>query len=336
MRPAVLATAVLLVAGGPLAGCADDPRALEHYVAGQLALERRQYDAALTELRRALRINPKLTVARSAVGDAHRRQGRYDLAAAAYELACQTDPYAFRPHYNLGVTYQFLAAAAETARVAANYLHKAVRIYLRAVILRPEDFETNLNLSACYYQQGKYALAEQYCKSAIEIDPHNPFAYSNLGIIYDAQGRPYEAIRAFKDSLELEVHQPKLLQNLGSTYMRLGRLGDAVRAFELSARQDPASATPWEQIGTCRYHQKKWPEAVAAYEKAIRLDSRSAVAHRGMGVVQMTQFVLDRSRGELRDRALEAWHRSLELKPDQPDLLRLVRKYSPALTGPKL
>lgn len=325
-----------VLAGGLLAGCGRNSRALEHYVAGQLAIERRQYAPALAELKRALALNPNLTVAHSAIGDVHRKQGRYDLAASAYQLACETNPYAFRPHYNLAVTYQFLAVAAHTARAAADYMRNAVRIYLRAVTLRPEDFDTNLNLSACYYQQGKYALAEQYCKAAIEIDAENPFAYSNLGIIYDAQNRPYEAIRAFKDSLELDTHQPKLLQNLGSTYMRLGRLTDAIKAFRLSGEQDPASSAPWEQIGTCYYHQKKWPDAVAAFDKAIRLDARSAAAFRGLGVVQMTRFVLDRGRPDLRDKALTAWNRSLKLNPNQPDLLRLVRKYSPALAGQKL
>ena len=336
MRSVALAIAASLLAGGWLAGCADDPRALEHYVAGQLAVERQEFAAALAELKRALQINPKMTVAHSAIGDIHRRQGRYDLAATAYETACQTDPYAFRPHYNLGVTYQFLAGAAQTARAAADYLHKAIRIYLRAVTIRPADFDTNLNLSACYFQQGKYALAEGCCRAAIEADPRNPYAYSNLGIICDAQKRPYEAIRAFKESLELDVRQPKLLQNLGATYMHLGRLTDAVKAFRLSAEQDPAASAPWEQIGTCYYHQRKWPEAAAAYERAIQLGPGSAPAHRGLGVVHMTQFVMDRSRADLRDSALKSWSRSLQLRPDQPELVRLVQKYAAAAPAPQL
>ena len=37
-----------------------------------------------------------------------------------------------------------------------------------------------------------------------------------------------------------------------------------------------------------------------------------------------------------RDRAMDAWNRSLELDSNQPDLLRLVRKYTPAPTLPQL
>ena len=39
---------------------------------------------------------------------------------------------------------------------------------------------------------------------------------------------------------------------------------------------------------------------------------------------------------ELRDKAMTAWHTSLELAPDQHDLADLVRKYAPKYTGPKL
>ncbi len=334
MRSTALSVAAAVLAGSLLAGCSSNSRAIDYYVVGQLAYERQDYGAALAELKKALEVNPKLSVAHAAVGDVYRKQGRYDLAASAYEQACRSDPTAFRPHYNLGVMYQLLAGAAESAQAAAEYIRKAVQVYLRALLLQPEDFETNLNLSACYFQQGKLDLAEQYCLAAVRIDPHHPYAHSNLGLIYDAQDRPEEAIRAFRDSLEREIHQPRVLENLGTIYMRMGRLGEAIKAFQLSVEQDPSAAGPWEQMGTCYYHQGKWPQALAAYEKALQLNPESPTAYRGLGVVRMTQFVMDRSRGDLRDQALGAWRRSLELKADQDDLRRLLHKYTPASAAP--
>jgi tetratricopeptide (TPR) repeat protein len=277
-----------------------------------------------------------MMAAHTTIGDIHRHQGRYDQAADAYEQACRLEPYAFRPHYDLGVTYQFLAGAAKTAKAAGEYLRKAVSVYVRAVTLRPHDFDTNLNLSACYFQQGKYALAEEYCMAAIRINGHSPFAYSNLGIIYSAQNRPEDAIRAYNQSLEIDMHQPKLLLNLGSTNMRLGRFKKAIRFFELSAEQDPSSAAPWVHIGTCHYHQRSWPQALAAYENAIQIDPGSAAGWRGVGVVHMTQFVVDRQNTHLHDEALQAWGRSLRLDPNQPDLIRLVEKYTARPSVPAL
>jgi len=323
-----------------LTGCeaAAIDTAVDHYVAGRMAMDAQRYEEALAELEKAIEANPDLSIAHAAMGDIFRKQDQPVQAAGAYERACKANPYAFRPHYNLGVTYQLLSDTAEVAKIAGEYIRRAVGVYLRAVTLRPGDFDTNLNLAACYFQQGKFDLAEHYCKAAIELGPDNPFAQSNLGIIYDAQDRPYDAIAAYKTSLELDVHQPKLLGNLGSTYLRLGRMRDALRAFELAAKEDPTSADPHVQTGVCHYQAKDYAAAQASYEHAVKLDPKCAQAFRGLGVVHMTLWVTanDQDDTTLRDRALAAWDRSLELDSNQPDLLRLVRKYRPEVTGPEL
>jgi tetratricopeptide (TPR) repeat protein len=325
----------LALTGGCLFRSSQD-QAIDHYVAGKLALERQEYEKALAELAQAVEKDPTLSSAHAAIADIYRKQGNYEFAASAYEQACQTNPYEFLSHYNLGVVYQLLSSAAKTTEATGEYLAKAVRVYLRAVTLKPGDFDANLNLAACYFQEGKYEQAEHYCKTAISLEPRNAFAYSNLGIIYDAQNRPYEAIRAYKDSLELDVHQPKLLLNLGATYHRLGWYKDAVNAFKLAAREDPLSAYPWEQMGSCYFTQRKWDEALGAYQAALQLDRRSPQAYRGLGVVHMAQYLGDRSNTELRDKGLEAWRRSLELDARQPDLVRLLHKYTPTTTAPEL
>ena len=66
------------------------------------------------------------------------------------------------------------------------------------------------------------------------------------------------------------------------------------------------------------------------------LDADSATAYRGIGVVCMSQYVLDRSKIDLLDKALEAWNASLEIQSDQEDLRRLVQKYTPKYTAPEL
>jgi protein O-GlcNAc transferase len=334
--------AILLVAAGALAGpgCqleqVSRQQAINHFVRGQLLADEGDVEAALKELAEAVKADPDLSVAHCAIGDIHRKRGEHDLARRSYEDACQANPYAFRPHYNLGVVYQYLAEAARVLQRSEEYLRQAVAVYLRASVLDPDDFDTNLNLSACYFSLGKNALAEKYCKAAIALDPDRPEAYSNLGIIYDTQGRAYQAIKAYKDSLELDVHQPKLLMNLGAAYMGQARLAPALKAFEAAAEEDPNSPAVWEQLGTCHYHRKELDKAIAAYQKAVSLDNDSAAAHRGIGVVYMTQYITNRKQIELRDKALAAWHLSLELKPDQEDIVRLVRKYTPKLAGPEL
>ncbi|MFW6133182.1 MAG: tetratricopeptide repeat protein [Planctomycetota bacterium] len=308
--------------------------AVDHYVEGQLLAEQGRYHAALDELAEAVRADPTLAVAHTAAGDVHRRRGSYELARRSYQKACDANPYAFRPHYNLGVTYQALAT--QGGDLDEELLRQAVIVYLRAVEIQPEDFGTNLNLSACYFQIGKYKLAETYCMAAIEARPDSAQAYSNLGAIYDSQNRLYDAIRAYKTSLELDTHQPHLLMNLAATYTRQGRWGAALRTYQSAAELLPGSSQAWTQAGRCLYHLGRYDEALDAYRRALETDASNAAAHRGLGAVRMTQYVQDRRRTELRDAALAAWHRSLEIDPRQEDLRRLVKRYAPRRTTPQL
>ena len=323
----------LFCLAGLFVGCQIGPavspeEAIAHYVAAQ----RLKDDAALAELAKAIQADPSCSVAHTAIGDIQRKRGNYELARRAYEAACAANPYFFRPHYNLGVTYQTLAEAAKVPEIYEDFLRKACDIYLRAIIIQAGDYDANLNLSACYFQLGKYNQAEQYCQAAANLDPKRPEAFTNLGIIYDSQNRLYDAIKAYKQSLELDTHQPKLWLNLGSTLMRQDRLDQALTSFQNAAKEDPAGSAPWEQMGSCHYRMGKVDKAEEAYQKAIAINSRSADAHRGLGIIYMTQFLADQTKTALRDKGLAAWNTSLEINPNQDDLKKLVEKYTPKAT----
>jgi Flp pilus assembly protein TadD len=308
--------------------------AVNHYVQGQLLIDKGDLDAALAELERSIQADPNLAVAHASIGDIHRRRGDHEAAVNAYETSCQANPYAFRPHYNLGVTYQLLAEAAKTVDKAQGYLREAIRVYLRAVTLRPEDFDAVLNLSVCYFQLGKMGLAEEYCKTAIQLKPDGPHAYSNLGIIYDALGRDEDAVIAYKNSLERDMHQSVILVNLGCTYVRQGRLKLAIKIFEMASKEAPDDSLPWVQMGSCHYHLKDYDQSLECYRKAADLNAKNPDAHRGLGIVYMSQYLLDQTKTQLRDKALQEWNASLELLPAQKDLMALVQKYTPKPTGP--
>jgi len=331
-------SALVVVVLAAASGCQyiSSKIAMNHYVDSQVLADKGNLDAALEELAKAIRLDPNLSVAHAAMGDIHRRRGDYESARKSYEAACETNPYAFRCHYNLGVTYQLLAEAVKAADAFQTYLRKAIGVYLRAAAIRPDDFDTNLNLSACYFQLGKYNLAEQYCQAAIQINTQSAPAYGNLGIINDSQGKLYEAVLAYKNSLEIDAHQPMILLNLGSSYVRQGRLKLALSIFELAAREAPDDPTPWEQMGGCHYHLHDLDQSLECYQKAASIDPRSADAHRGLGVVYMSRFLIEQGKTDLRDKALEAWNTSLELRPDQKDLISLLQKYTPKSRGPQL
>jgi len=318
-----------------LAGCGDWQQYFNvpghgHYARGRELLRDGELDAALDELTRAARIDPKNADVRTALGDVYRKKGDFTKASRSYRAACKADPYSFRPHYNLGVTYQAMADLARSLKKARLFLRKAVQVYIRSVALRPGSFDANLNLGACYFQLGKTGLAQRQTLEALKINPHSAKANNNLAIMLDVQGKLEEAILAYKASIEAKPNQPGIMMNLGAIYLRLGRVKSALATYRSAARLSPDSAKPYEQMGVCLFRMKRLDGALDAFAAAIKKNSQSPGAYRGYGVICMYKYVLDRSKAELKNKALRAWEFSLKLKPGQDDLVRLIKRFGPA------
>jgi tetratricopeptide (TPR) repeat protein len=302
----------------------------QHFSQAKSYMDSGEVAAALDELNRALQANPNHVPTLTAIGDIHRKNGDYTQAAESYKDACRIDPYAFRPHYNLGVTYQAMAAVAQSAESMRQFLRDAVMIYIRALAIDPESFHAKLNLGACYYQMGEYNLAEESTREAIALRPTNARANNNLGIILEATHRPEEAIAAYKRSIEADPKQPDILMNLGGVYMQQNQMQSALSTFRQAHRLDPTNSDACLQMGVCYFRLKKLDAAVRSFQDSIRLDPYSASAYRGFGVICMYQYVVDNNRIDLREKALRAWRYSLKLEPSQTDLEDLLRRYEQA------
>ncbi len=309
--------------------------AFERYTTSQDLVSQGKELEAMEKLVQAVKLDPDLYIAHAALGDIHRKRGDYGDAVVHYRVACEKNSYAFRPHYNLAVTYQILAELAKLpAKVRANR-RQAVNTYLRAITINPDDYDANLNLSVCYYYLGKYDLALQHCRTAVTLKPLKKHGHNNMGIIYHAKGMYHQAVYAYKNSLEVDTNQPDTLVRLGDTYMRQsstkGRCRSALTALKLAIKMDPTNAAAYERMGVCHYRLRHYDLAMKMFDKALSHDRRFPEAYRGIGTVLMTQFVLDRTKTKLRDKAVEAWQTSLDLDPDQANLLKQVEKY--AFTG---
>ena len=329
-----VATAViLLLACLALAGCGasslyeQDRQAVGHFTRAQSLQAVGDLDAALAEFKKAIHVNPSLAPAHAAIGDIHRKKHELPAAVKAYEIAVQTNPHNFRNHYNCGYLHQTVAQAERALEEVQRHLNRAVELYGRARELRPNDYGTLVNLAVCHFSLGQYPQAEAYCKEAIAVDGSRPLAYTNLGAVYDAQGQAYEAVNMYRQSLERDSRQPEVLMNLAAVYVRQGKFQAALRDYEtaLDLLDNPAPAL--ERLGYCYYHMGEYDKAEENYSAALEHQPDSAEAHCGLGTVYMTRYVLDKSRQELRDRALTEWRQSLEINPHQPALIELVEKY---------
>ncbi len=356
----ILAATLFVVAGGCTA--IREYRARRYVDRADALLEVQDLDAALEELEAAAQIAPQLAVAHSRMGVVYRRKGDYEQAIDCFVEAIRRAPFSFDDTFNLAQLYYF-----------TDHVKNAIQAYLHAVGLKPQDFDAQLNLGVCYQQMGDLDQAVERFQAAIDIDPNRPHAYINLGVALDAQHKYYEAIRAYKEALErtppgglpassdvagwprssdvgarFEVGnrsptfekagqpaQPLVLVNLAHTYMHQGRLKMARHSLEGAIRMDPELAVAHEALGYCLFRMKDFDEAERSYKQALAYDWRLPRAHAGLGSINMLRYLKDNALTRRQGRALEHWHRSLELNPDQPRIHKLIARYKPEHSDPE-
>lgn len=332
--PCAATAAGLLAATLIAAGCAPGTPTLveqikqsaaNHHVArGDEYVEKEKLEDALREFDLALKFNPKLATAHSRIGKVYRKMGQLVEAAREFAEAVRLDPMDFISSLSLGQVYQLLADKSPDRN---ENLKLAVRAYQHACELRNDDFESHLNLGVCLHQLGDFDQAIEQYKAALAIDPQNGVAIANLGAAYDSHGNYYDAIRMYKTALEVGANQPMVLVNLGTTYIKQNRLQAAMETLRAAVKQDPQLSVAYQWLGYCYHRSGRYDEALAAYGSALQYDPKNAEANAGRGIVYMTMYLRSRRQPQLRELALEHWHRSLELDSNQPRLRDLVAKY---------
>jgi tetratricopeptide (TPR) repeat protein len=99
-----------------------------------------------------------------------------------------------------------------------NDFEAAITLYSHAFSLEPENTPTwyliNNNLGYCLNQFCRFSEAEDYCRSAIKIDPTRHNAYKNLGVSLSGQGKCSEAARNFVKALRVNAADPRALNLL--------------------------------------------------------------------------------------------------------------------------
>ncbi len=83
-----------------------------------------------------------------------------------------------------------------------------------------------------YYNQGRFAEAEETLRTVLASAPDNAAWHYNLGGVLLAMGRSSEALDEFTTANTLDPDLPQPFLGLGSLYITLGETNEAVDALE--------------------------------------------------------------------------------------------------------
>jgi len=152
--------------------------------------------------------------------------------------------------------------------------------------VRKKQGESSRNLGEAYYKEGDYTAALREFLKAQELTPDDPILYNDLGLTYKAKGKPDLAIKHFKKALELKHDYAPAKNNLGTAYMAKKDWDLAIKEFKEVA-QDLLYVTPHyplSNLGLAYYNKGEYQLAAKYYIEALELEPSFIFALRGLGV----------------------------------------------------
>ncbi|QCN96866.1 glycosyltransferase (plasmid) [Azospirillum argentinense] len=164
---------------------------------------------------------PEEAVARSAFGEALRRQGRAAEAEAHHRAALSWLPDFGGNHFNLGLTLQALGRTAEAAEA-----------YGEAARLMPRFAPAPCNQGVLLRALGRREAAETALRRAVSLDPTLVPGWLNLGAVLQGYGRASAAAGCYRNALALRPDLAEAHANLGLMVKEAGRLADSLPSFE--------------------------------------------------------------------------------------------------------
>jgi len=257
---------------------ADEPNNVGAH--GNLAvvyMRRREWKPALTELRAAERLAPKVPGIRLNIGLVYYRQADYRQALGPFESVLR-DQESRQARYLLGLCYFFTeryADAAETLRP-----------------LWPQESE-NLNylyvLSIAANQAGRAELDQQATARLIEVGRDTAIFHLIIGKSYLAHQEYDRAIDELQHAARINLELPFVHYFLGTVYRRRNDFEAAKQEFLKDAAIEPDVPYDYDQLGATCYALDQIPEAERYFKEALRLDAGLGTSHYGLAKIYKQQ-----------------------------------------------
>jgi tetratricopeptide (TPR) repeat protein len=212
---------------------------------GVARLEQYDFPAAVAAFRRALELDPALSLARLNLGIALFYAGEQDEARKELEAAKTALPDRPQADYVLGLIAR-----------AADRTDDAVRAFSRVHELDPTDAGAAINLGQLLVQQRKFDEALKLLRPAVESEPFNATAAYGLATALVRSGAAEEGRVAMDKFQKLResgyavtfsqayLEQGRYAEAVASTGAEAGLLNEAIPAVRFTPAAGPTEATP--------------------------------------------------------------------------------------------
>jgi tetratricopeptide (TPR) repeat protein len=255
---------------------------------------------------------------------------RREAVAELTMIAKRTLPTAFALFLALLAAGAFRAAPAQTApgaladadsllgeasdEIKRGRYDLAVESLRRAIALRPDAPQAQLDLSFAYIKLGRFALAVEPARAAIRLRPGEVKAYLNLGMAYEFMQRFPEALDAYHQAIAVDPNSAIAYNSLAAMYHRTGRIEEAIKYYREAVRLDPSFAAAHTNLGLAYIRLGKYDEGIEAFRRAISLNPDAVKAHHFLAGTYL--------RKGMYEKAIDSYGEEIRLTPKNPNTYR--------------
>jgi tetratricopeptide (TPR) repeat protein len=209
-------------------------------------------------------------------GNLQLERKQYPEAIIEYRRAVQADPRLGKARLQLAFAY---AATGDGVN--------ALREYVRAADLMPEDRDAQAKAGTFMLLAGQFQDAEALARRMIQRDPNDVHAHvllaNALAGLKDTEG----AVASFEKAVSLDPNRSSTYSELGSVQLSSGNREEAEKAFKKAIEVDPKSANAHMALANYLWATRDLPRAEKEMRTALALDPKHLVANRAMAMYLM-------------------------------------------------
>lgn len=225
---------------------------------------KKEYDLALEDLKKALKLNKKSPRVHYAMGRIHESMENIEQAKKSYKRAADIAPQFLKAHTALVKLHQ------ASGDIAAAAVHLD-----RAVAISPGDMERQMQLGQALIQTGQKAKAKAVLTNVMKIsDTKNADVARQVGETFMDAGLYAEAQSAFKKGMALDPKDIYMYNRMGIALRRQKKFTEAINNYQLALGINPKDENIYYNLGRAYLEAGQKKNSIIAMKRALQINSR--------------------------------------------------------------
>ena len=244
-----------------------------------MRLDRKETDAAISDLRIILKANPDMAPALVMLANGYLQQGNPDLADTTFRKALELNPGDLE------------AAGPVVAKLISEGrdLDRAENIVQTALKVRPPDSRGLEMLARVRIARKDWKGAEMAVAELAKQTNASAAAQLLGGEIFARQGNYEEAIRRYEQALLEKPDLPGGIAALAQAYNATGKRARLIAYLKPFIEKNPKIIAAYDLLGNAYGAEKKWVDADKVLREALVIDPKSATTYGVLAGVYQAQ-----------------------------------------------